>query len=336
VSWSRAAITCRAVVSAVREPRSVLPSTAIARFAVDSAVAARVLSQSPIAAVSRSGSRACNSRRIIASDGRRSGSIPARMRSWPGHRRPTRRSPCTNGNRPQRRRQRHSPQPADDAVRRGERVDRVNGPAPQPTRWRCPDGHRPVRTTVQRSAMMATRPWLTSGRSQGVGTRRSSERSWPPAATSKRPDTSSSPHSGYRVSFTTWSPKRRPRRETTTAVRHRSRVTYARPSPRVGRRTVRPDPALRHPRTRHRRHPQRHRPAGPDPPVRRHVPGLQRLHFGASADYQRLYQEFGITPRGVAHAAVDSIGDTPWALYARGGSQQAVSPTVGGTGGRPP
>ncbi len=30
-------------------------------------------------------------------------------------------------------------------------------------------------------------------------------------------------------------------------------------------------------------------------------------HFGASAAYQRLYEEFGITPRAVAEAARDSI-----------------------------
>ena len=43
-------------------------------------------------------------------------------------------------------------------------------------------------------------------------------------------------------------------------------------------RPVRPDPALRHPRARHGRDPQRHRAARRHPPVRRHVPHLQRLH----------------------------------------------------------
>ncbi|MFF3001037.1 hypothetical protein ACFVTC_41935 [Streptomyces sp. NPDC057950] len=33
-------------------------------------------------------------------------------------------------------------------------------------------------------------------------------------------------------------------------------------------------------------------------------------HYGASADYQRLYTEFGITPESVAAAARDSIHDT--------------------------
>ena len=76
VSWSQAARTWRAVVSVVREPRKVLPSTAIAVLATGCPVVARPVSQAPIAAVSRSGSRACSSRRIIVSDGRRSGSIP--------------------------------------------------------------------------------------------------------------------------------------------------------------------------------------------------------------------------------------------------------------------
>jgi transketolase len=57
-------------------------------------------------------------------------------------------------------------------------------------------------------------------------------------------------------------------------------------------------------------------------------------HFGASADYQRLYREFGITPEAVAAAAHDSIrdtGETP----RPGGQQQAATPTTGGTGDRP-
>src|SRR5581483_2599039 len=32
-------------------------------------------------------------------------------------------------------------------------------------------------------------------------------------------------------------------------------------------------------------------------------------HFGASADYQTIYQEFGITPEAVADAARDSMHD---------------------------
>ncbi len=63
-------------MSQVREPRRVLPSTAIARRWADDVAMARVASQPLTAAVSRSGSKACNNRRIIASDGRRSGAIP--------------------------------------------------------------------------------------------------------------------------------------------------------------------------------------------------------------------------------------------------------------------
>ncbi|WP_433831116.1 transketolase [Actinoplanes sp. CA-015351] len=57
-------------------------------------------------------------------------------------------------------------------------------------------------------------------------------------------------------------------------------------------------------------------------------------HFGASADYRRLYREFGITAEAVAAAARASIADS--AGTARpGGHQQAVAPTTGGTGDRP-
>ena len=57
-------------------------------------------------------------------------------------------------------------------------------------------------------------------------------------------------------------------------------------------------------------------------------------HFGASADYQRLYREFGITADAVAAAARASMADT--ALQVRpGGSQRTSAPTTGGTGDRP-
>jgi transketolase len=57
-------------------------------------------------------------------------------------------------------------------------------------------------------------------------------------------------------------------------------------------------------------------------------------HFGASADYERLYQEFGITPQAVAAAARDSIRDA--AGTPRPGGQPAASAaTEGGTGDRP-
>ncbi|MEU7341920.1 transketolase [Streptomyces sp. NPDC007074] len=57
-------------------------------------------------------------------------------------------------------------------------------------------------------------------------------------------------------------------------------------------------------------------------------------HYGASADYQRLYTEFGITPEAVAAAARDSIHDTTQAPRP-GGHQQTADPTGGGTGDRP-
>ncbi|MFJ9773967.1 transketolase [Kitasatospora sp. NPDC101157] len=57
-------------------------------------------------------------------------------------------------------------------------------------------------------------------------------------------------------------------------------------------------------------------------------------HYGASADYQRLYAEFGITPQAVAAAARDSIHDTRRAPRP-GGHQQSATPTSGGTGDRP-
>ncbi len=54
-------------------------------------------------------------------------------------------------------------------------------------------------------------------------------------------------------------------------------------------------------------------------------------HFGASADYQRLYREFGITAEAVTAAAHDSIRDA--ARPPRpGGMQQRATPTTGGTG----
>ncbi|MFF3015611.1 transketolase [Streptomyces sp. NPDC057939] len=57
-------------------------------------------------------------------------------------------------------------------------------------------------------------------------------------------------------------------------------------------------------------------------------------HYGASADYQRLYDEFGITPEAVAAAARDSIHDTTRAPRP-GGQQQTAAPSEGGTGDRP-
>jgi transketolase len=57
-------------------------------------------------------------------------------------------------------------------------------------------------------------------------------------------------------------------------------------------------------------------------------------HFGASADHQRLYREFGITPQAVAAAARESIHDTT-TLPRPGGHQRAATPTTGGTGDHP-
>jgi transketolase len=57
-------------------------------------------------------------------------------------------------------------------------------------------------------------------------------------------------------------------------------------------------------------------------------------HFGASADYQRLYSEFGITPEAVAAAARDSISDANGSPRP-GGEQQLGAPTTGGAGDHP-
>jgi transketolase len=57
-------------------------------------------------------------------------------------------------------------------------------------------------------------------------------------------------------------------------------------------------------------------------------------HFGASADYQRLYREFGITPDAVAAAARDSVRDARGTVRP-GGEQQTATPATGGTGDQP-
>ncbi|WP_346125428.1 hypothetical protein, partial [Micromonospora coerulea] len=54
VVWSAAAKTCRASVSLVREPRNVLPSTAIARRVPAGGAGSCVASQAPITMASRS------------------------------------------------------------------------------------------------------------------------------------------------------------------------------------------------------------------------------------------------------------------------------------------
>ncbi|MBG0560797.1 transketolase-like TK C-terminal-containing protein [Actinoplanes aureus] len=62
-------------------------------------------------------------------------------------------------------------------------------------------------------------------------------------------------------------------------------------------------------------------------------------HFGASADHQRVYQEFGITAEAVAQAARDSIHATS-GLVRPGGDQQTASrsraaPAIGPSDVRP-
>ncbi|WP_299535916.1 transketolase [uncultured Streptomyces sp.] len=57
-------------------------------------------------------------------------------------------------------------------------------------------------------------------------------------------------------------------------------------------------------------------------------------HYGASADYQRLYTEFGITAEAVARAARDSVEDAA-APPRPGGVQHTSAPTAGGTADRP-
>ncbi|MGY5116128.1 transketolase-like TK C-terminal-containing protein [Streptomyces sp. 900105755] len=57
-------------------------------------------------------------------------------------------------------------------------------------------------------------------------------------------------------------------------------------------------------------------------------------HYGASADYERLYSEFGITPEAVATAARDSIRDAQ-RVPRPGGHRHTSAPTSGGTLDRP-
>ncbi|WP_324793634.1 transketolase [Streptomyces cyaneofuscatus] len=54
-------------------------------------------------------------------------------------------------------------------------------------------------------------------------------------------------------------------------------------------------------------------------------------HFGASAPYERLYEEFGITPRAVADAALASIRAAAGPVRP-GGERPGATPTEGGTG----
>jgi transketolase len=60
-------------------------------------------------------------------------------------------------------------------------------------------------------------------------------------------------------------------------------------------------------------------------------------HFGASADYQTIFREFGITSQAVASAARDSLADVRAGLdgLRPGGVQGTSAPSDGGTGDRP-
>jgi transketolase len=57
-------------------------------------------------------------------------------------------------------------------------------------------------------------------------------------------------------------------------------------------------------------------------------------HYGASADYKRIYQEFGITPEAMANAARDSMHDAETGARP-GGRPPAWAQARGGTGDRP-
>lgn len=58
-------------------------------------------------------------------------------------------------------------------------------------------------------------------------------------------------------------------------------------------------------------------------------------HFGASADFERLYREFGITAKAVAAAARESMQDATAAPRPGGQPNGSGAPTAGGTGDRP-
>ena len=59
-------------------------------------------------------------------------------------------------------------------------------------------------------------------------------------------------------------------------------------------------------------------------------------HFGASADYQTLYREFGITAEPWSRPRARARRSSRWLDAVRpGGSQSASAPTSGGTADRP-
>jgi transketolase len=57
-------------------------------------------------------------------------------------------------------------------------------------------------------------------------------------------------------------------------------------------------------------------------------------HYGASADYQTLYREFGLTPEAVMTAARHSLSDAEYGARP-GGHPAGFAPVAGGTGDRP-
>jgi transketolase len=58
-------------------------------------------------------------------------------------------------------------------------------------------------------------------------------------------------------------------------------------------------------------------------------------HYGASADYQTVFREFGFTAEAVAAAARDSLADVRSGDVHPGGVQHTSAPTTGGTGDLP-
>ena len=58
-------------------------------------------------------------------------------------------------------------------------------------------------------------------------------------------------------------------------------------------------------------------------------------HYGASADYQTVFREFGFTAEAVAAAARDSLADVRSGDVHPGGAQHTSAPTTGGTGDLP-
>jgi transketolase len=58
-------------------------------------------------------------------------------------------------------------------------------------------------------------------------------------------------------------------------------------------------------------------------------------HYGASADYQTVFREFGFTAEAVAAAARESLQDVRSGDVRPGGTQLTSAPTTGGTGDRP-